>query len=119
MSIRSFQDYITISLRYCQGRMEKTLEFFVRCKYNNYGFHGTGIATAADSLAAVKKFVYDDQSVLASELIDALKNNYEGQELLCNKMRYEAPKMGNNDDFVDRIAVQLLNDFADALKSKK
>lgn len=85
------------------------------CKYNNYGLHGTGIATAADSLAAVKKFVFEEKSVTAQELLDAIDKNYEGYELLCNRLRYEAPKMGNDDDYVDSLAVELLRDFADAL----
>lgn len=88
-------------------------------KYNNYGFHGTGIATAADSMAAVKKYVFEEKTVSAAEMIEALKQDFKGQELLGNKLRYESPKMGNNDDYVDRIASDLLNDFADALAGKK
>lgn len=87
--------------------------------YNNYGLHGTGVATAADSLAAIKKFVFEEKSVDAAELKAALAANFEGYDLLCNKLRYEAPKMGNNDDYVDQIAVDLLNDYADALEGKK
>lgn len=87
--------------------------------YNNYGFHGTGIATAADSLAAVKKFVFDEKSVSAPELKEALSRDFQGYEQLGNRLRYEAPKMGNNDDYVDEIACALLADFAQALKGRK
>ena len=87
-------------------------------KYNNFGFHGTGIATAADSLAAIKKYIYEEKSVTPEEMIDALKHNFEGHELLENKLRYDTPKMGNNNDYVDSIAAGLLNDFADSLKGK-
>lgn len=86
--------------------------------YNNYGFHGTGIATAADSMAAVKKHVFEEKTVSPAEMLDALKHNFAGHELLCNKLRYETPKMGNNNDYVDRIAAGLLKDFSDALKGK-
>ena len=32
-------------------------------KYHNYGIHGTGLSTAADSLAAIKKYVYEEKTV--------------------------------------------------------
>ena len=100
------------------GCCENGTDVSLGCKYNNYGFHGTGIATAADSLAAVKKFVFDEKSMEASALVKALENDFEGQALLCNRLRYESPKMGNNDDYVDEIAARLLNNFADSLKGR-
>lgn len=86
--------------------------------YNNYGIHGTGIATAADSLAAVKLYVFDRQSVSKTELIHALKNDFKGHEQLLAMLRFDAPKMGNDNDAVDNICVKLLSDFADSLKSE-
>lgn len=86
------------------GCCENGTDVSLGCKYNNYGFHGTGIATAADSLAAVKKFVFEEKSMDASALVKALENDFEGEELLCSRLRYESPKMGNNDDYVDEIA---------------
>ena len=46
------------------------------CRYNNYGFHGTGIATAADALAAIRKYVYGDRSITKAELLRALETDY-------------------------------------------
>ena len=46
-------------------------------KYNNFGIHGTGIATAADTLAAIKKYVYEEKSVTKAELIKAVDENFE------------------------------------------
>ena len=88
-------------------------------KYTNFGIHGAGIATAADSLAAIKKYVYEEKSITKDELIEAVDNNFEHTPELLHKLRYESPKLGNNDDFVDDIAVELLDAFADALKGKK
>lgn len=87
--------------------------------YNNYGIHGTGLATAADSMAAVKKYVFDERSVTAGDMVAALKSNFEGYEQLRRELRYETPKMGNDDDFVDNMAVELLDWFADSLEEKK
>ena len=87
-------------------------------KYNNFGIHGTGIATAADSLAAIKKYVYEEQSICKEELICAIDENFENTPELLHKLRYQAPKLGNNDDYVDHIATMLLDAFGNALKGK-
>lgn len=87
------------------------------CKYNNYGIHGTGIATAADSLAAIQKYVYTEKSVSARTMIDAVDKNFEGYDELLYKLRNQAPKMGQNDDQVDRLAVLLLDTFSQSVKS--
>ena len=87
-------------------------------KYNNFGIHGTGIATAADSLAAIKKYVFEENSIDRQELITAVDNNFNATPELLHKLRFEAPKLGNNDDYVDSIATDLLEAFASSLKNK-
>ena len=87
-------------------------------KYNNYGFHGAGLSTAADSLAAVRKLVYDDGSVSAEQLLAALDADFKGYDDVRAKC-LAAPKMGNNDDYVDGIAVELTDCFADSLSGLK
>lgn len=86
------------------------------CKYNNYGIHGSGISTGADSLAAIRKFVYEEKSISAIELAEALRTNFRGREPLRNRLRFEGPKMGNDDDTVDSQAVWLLDCFANSLE---
>lgn len=88
-------------------------------KYRNFGVHGTGIATASDSLAAIKKYVFDEKYITAREMLDAVDANFENTPELLSKLRNEAPKMGNNEDIVDDISVRLLDMFADALDGKK
>jgi pyruvate-formate lyase len=88
-------------------------------KYNNYGIHGTGIATVVDSLAAIKKFVFEEKYLAANELIAILKCNYSGFDEVWEKMKYEAPKYGNDDDYVDSIAVQLVENFYELIKDRK
>ncbi len=87
-------------------------------KYNNFGIHGTGIATAADSLAAVKKYVYDEKKIDKATLLEAIDSNFEKHSELLPILRYEAPKLGNNDDYVDSIATELLDSFGHALKGR-
>lgn len=87
-------------------------------KYNNFGFHGTGIATAADSLAVIKKYVFEEKSVTKSQLIEAVDSDFEKHSSLLAKFRYEAPKFGNNDDYADSLAVELLDIFSDSLEGR-
>lgn len=102
-----------------EGCIEQAKDISLGSRYNNYGIHGTGVATAADSLAAIKKYIYEERSITKQDMQQALKNDFKGYEQVRNKLRYESPKMGNNIDYVDEIAVKLLAVFADALKGKR
>jgi formate C-acetyltransferase len=63
-----------------------------------------GSTNAANSLAAIKKFIFDDKSLTWDELIQACKTNFEGKEELRQRLINEAPKFGNDDDYVDMLA---------------
>jgi len=63
-----------------------------------------GSTNVADSLAAIKKFVFDDKTITMAELIEACQTNFEGKEELRQRLINEAPKFGNDDDYVDMIA---------------
>jgi formate C-acetyltransferase len=65
----------------------------------------SGPIDVADSLAAIKKCVYEDGKVTPKQLLDALASNFEGQEYQkVREMLLAAPKYGNDDDYVDLIA---------------
>lgn len=87
-------------------------------KYNYFGLHGTGIATATDSLAVIEKYVYGDKSISKTDLIEAVDSNFEKHSELLPILRYEAPKMGNNVEDADKHAVTLLGMFSDALEGR-
>lgn len=85
-------------------------------RYNNYGFHGAGLSTAVDSLAAIRKYVFEEKKISPEDMIRMCHENFKGHEEIQNMLRYEAPKMGNDDEKTDQLAVTLLNWFADALE---
>lgn len=101
-----------------EGCVEEAKDISLGAKYNNYGLHGTGIATAADSLEVIDRYVYGDHSLSAERLVSALQNNFEGEDELLTLLRYRTPKMGNNEDCVDQRAVWLLDTFADLLQGR-
>jgi pyruvate formate-lyase/glycerol dehydratase family glycyl radical enzyme len=75
--------------------------------WNFNTLEGMGIATLADSVAAVKKIVYEDKRVEMKDLLSAIESNYEGHDELRQLLRSKAPKFGNDDDYVDEIAREL------------
>lgn len=101
------------------GTIEKAKDISEGGNSNNYGVHGTGLSTAADSLAAIKKFYFEEKSVSLEELSEALKNNFAGHEQLQERLRNEAPKMGIDNDEADSIGCALLNSFAEGLRGKR
>ncbi len=86
-------------------------------RYNNSGMHGAGLSTAADALAAIKKLVFDERSVKKSQLKKALRNDFIGYEPLRKKL-LNCPKMGNNDEYVDSIARELMETFSSYVSGK-
>lgn len=63
-----------------------------------------GSTNVANSLASIQKFVFDDKIISMGELIKACRNNFEGNEELRQRLINKAPKFGNDDDYVDKIA---------------
>ncbi|MBR5528026.1 MAG: pyruvate formate-lyase [Clostridia bacterium] len=86
-------------------------------KYRNLGSHGVGISSAADALAAIKKNVFDEKTISAQQLTDALEMNFEGCEEIRNLL-LDSPKMGNNDAYVDSIASELMASFSKHFNNK-
>lgn len=99
-----------------RGCAQNLRDISLGSKYNNYGFHGTGLATAVDSLAAIKKYVFEEKRFSARQLNEMLRADFAGYEQELHTLRFEAPKMGNDDDQVDSIATALLDCFADAVQ---
>jgi pyruvate formate-lyase/glycerol dehydratase family glycyl radical enzyme len=85
-------------------------------KYNFTGVQLMGLANVADSLAAVKRLVYDQGEVNAGELAEALAVDFSNCEPLRQQLLKRAPKYGNDDDFVDNIGAAVVADFAEELE---
>jgi len=87
-------------------------------KYNNFGIHGTGISCAADSLTAIRKYVFEDKRITPEEYIAAIDADFEGCDELLHLLRYETPKTGAGNEEADREMVWLTEAFSDALEGK-
>jgi formate C-acetyltransferase len=84
----------------------------------NHGAGVTGIATTADSLAAIEKAVFVDKKYTLVQLKEALDKNFEGFEDMRSYL-LDAPKYGNNDDFVDKYAMWLVKFMSECFSRYK
>jgi formate C-acetyltransferase len=75
-----------------------------------------GPSNVGDSLAVIKKLVFEEKKVTMCELLDALDNNYEGKEFLRQTLINKAPKYGNDIDYVDELVVEGLKIFSDEIQ---
>jgi len=103
--------YYSVFMRGC---LEEGHDLSQGLKYNNLGIHGAGSANAADALAAVKQFVFDEHTLSADELVAALQTNFNGFEPLRQKLAEYGPKIGCNDDRADALLCTLFDAFAAA-----
>lgn len=77
-----------------------------------------GIANMADCLAAIKKLVYEEKKITREELWNAILDDFQSpknqkiQEMLIN----EAPKYGNDNDYVDQLIVEAYDSYIDEIK---
>lgn len=77
-----------------------------------------GIADAVDSIAAVKKYVYEDKLFTITELRDALAADFEGYENIYEILKKSNLHFGNDIDYVDSIAKELIDSFNEYMLTK-
>ena len=77
-----------------------------------------GIANMADCLAAIKKLVYEEKKITRQELWNAILDDFSSpknkkiQEMLIR----EAPKYGNDDDYVDQLIVEAYDSYIEEIE---
>ncbi|MDR1192620.1 MAG: formate C-acetyltransferase/glycerol dehydratase family glycyl radical enzyme [Peptococcaceae bacterium] len=74
---------------------------------------GIGLADVADSLAAIKKLVFDDHALTMSELLDAMDANFEGKEDVRQLLSNKGPKYGNDDPLADEMATKAVDIYCE------
>ncbi|WP_312700278.1 formate C-acetyltransferase/glycerol dehydratase family glycyl radical enzyme [Sedimentibacter sp.] len=79
---------------------------------------GIGLAVTSNSLAVIKKLVFEEKSVSMEKLTEAINADWEGYEEL-RQMALKVPKYGNDDDYVDDIAIRMANYYYDESRKHK
>ena len=98
------------------GCLEAGRDISQGLKYNNFGIHGAASSSAADALAAVRRLVYQKQTIPRKNLIPALDADFEGFESTQNQLLYNAPKTGNDPE-ADKLLAWLFDSLADACEA--
>ncbi len=77
-----------------------------------------GIANMADSLAAIKKLVFDEKKITQQQLWDALVDDFSSEESqkIQQMLINEAPKYGNDNDEVDQLVIEAYASYIDEMK---
>lgn len=88
-------------------------------KYNTKYIQGVGIGTITDSLTSIKYNVFDKKKFNMSELLEALKNNFNGYEAIYNMVVNKTPKYGNDDDYADDLMQDVFNSFYNEVTGRK
>jgi formate C-acetyltransferase len=87
--------------------------------YNfNTGTVTTGSTDAGDSLAAIKKFVFDEKKLTMAQLCRALADNFKDNDDL-RQMLEQAPKFGNDEDLADEQVAWVLHQWVSEFKQMK
>ncbi len=101
-----------------QGCMDKGKDLVEGgAKYNSSGTAMIGLCDVVDSLMAIKKLVYDEKRVDFETLLDALRKDFEGHEVLHARIMNKVPKFGSGDPETNRMAQEMIDFLYDLYQS--
>jgi formate C-acetyltransferase len=86
-------------------------------RYAIPGLVGVGLASVADSLEVVRRLVFHENIIGMEELMQALRTNWAGAEILRRRCVHGASKYGNDDDAVDSLAAEIAELYCSKMAS--
>jgi len=80
-----------------------------------------GIANLGNSLAAIKKLVFEEKKIAPEALLKYLENDFAGSdgEAVRQILLKDAPKFGNDDDYVDKLVEQAYHSYIEKIETCK
>ena len=104
---------------YIDDCIEKGKDYYSGgARYNTTYIQCTGLGTITDSLAALKKHVFEDHRYTMDEVLEACAHNWDGQEKMRQYIRNHTPFFGNDDTYADQIALRVYNDLVEAIEGR-
>ncbi|MBI2859039.1 MAG: hypothetical protein HYX90_08170 [Chloroflexi bacterium] len=82
-------------------------------RYTVWHVMGEAVANAINSMAAIKKMVFEDKTLSMEELLDALAADWKDHEILRQRLMSRAPKFANDDRYADEIGRQMMDYFVE------
>lgn len=99
--------------------IEKGRDYYdAGARYNTNYIQCTGLGTVTDSLAALKKHVFEERTFPMERVLGAVAKNFAGEEFLRQTIVNKTPFFGNDDDYADSIAVRVYNDLLAAIDGR-
>ncbi|MDP2035899.1 MAG: glycyl radical protein, partial [Ignavibacteria bacterium] len=87
-------------------------------RYNSSYIQGVGLGTITDSLSSIKYNVFEKKNLTMSEMLDLLNSNFENKKDLRDKLFFETPRYGNDDDAADDITRQVFESYFAAVDGR-
>jgi pyruvate formate-lyase/glycerol dehydratase family glycyl radical enzyme len=87
-------------------------------RYNTSYIQGVGLGSITDALTAIKYHIFDQQDVPFEELLEALKANFQGFDVLRNTLVNHTPKYGNDNDEADSVLKQIFDLYYQAINGR-
>jgi len=87
-------------------------------RYNSSYIQGVGLGTITDSLSSIKYNVYEKKNLTMSEMLELLKSNFENKKDLRDKLFFETPRYGNDDDAADNLTRQVFESYFAAIDGR-
>jgi formate C-acetyltransferase len=87
-------------------------------RYNTSYIQGVGLGTLTDCATAIKYHVFDEKTFTMGQLLQALRDDFEGHDRLRQQLLNRTPKYGNDDDYSDSIMQTLFEAYFDAVEGR-
>jgi len=87
-------------------------------RYNTSYIQGVGMGTITDSLSSIKYNVFDKKRFSLNELLNAMKNNFNGYAEIRKYVWDETPKYGNDDEYADEILREVFEIYFSAIDGR-
>ena len=87
-------------------------------RYNTTYIQGVGLGSITDALTAIKYHVYDQGTFSMGELLQVLTDDFTGHERIRQILLNKTPKYGNDDDYADKVMVQVFEAYFAAIDGR-
>jgi len=103
---------------FTEGCIESGIQYWCGgARYISHSPHPGGMPDTANNLLAIRKIVWEEKLMSLNELVDLLKKDWEGEELLRLHMRKKVAYYGNDDDTADEMMVRVYEDYVSSVES--
>lgn len=87
-------------------------------RYNSMYIQGVGIGTLTDSLSSIKYHVFDNKSLIMDEMLETLKDNFQGKERTRQLLLNRTPRYGSDNDYADELMREAFDYFYNAVNGR-